>query len=79
MHGDTERQIVIAVRLGANFNLYYQWYHKGKKIGKLFEITLKHGDMYFMSDKAVGYDWKKPSLYTLRHGAGSKELIGLDN
>jgi hypothetical protein len=77
MHGDTERQIVIAVRLGANFNLYYQWYHSGKKVGSLYEITLEHGDMYFMSDKAVGYDWKKSSLYTLRHGAGPRELIGL--
>ncbi len=79
MHGDTERQIVIAVRLGANFNLYYQWYHSGEKVGSLFEITLSHGDMYFMSDKAVGYDWKKSSLYTLRHGAGPRELIGLDS
>jgi hypothetical protein len=26
MHGDAERQIVIAVRLGAPFPLYYQWY-----------------------------------------------------
>lgn len=79
MHGDAERQIVIAVRLGANFNLYYQWYHSGEKVGSLFETTLSHGDMYFMSDKAVGHDWKKSSLYTLRHGAGPRELIGLES
>ncbi len=78
MHGDTERQIVIAVRLGANFNLYYQWYYQGEKVGQSFETTLSHGDMYFMSDKAVGYDWKKSSLYTLRHGAGPRHLIGLE-
>ncbi len=78
MHGDTERQIVIAVRLGANFNLYYQWYYQGEKVGPSFETTLAHGDIYFMSDKAVGYDWKKSSLYTLRHGAGPRHLIGLE-
>lgn len=78
MHGDTERQIVIAVRLGADFNLYYQWYYQGEKVGNLFEYVLSHGDMYFMSDKAVGHDWKKSSIYTLRHGAGPKNLIGLE-
>lgn len=31
-----------------------------------------------MSDKAVGYDWKRSSIYTLRHGAGPKKLIGLE-
>jgi hypothetical protein len=77
MHGDSERQIVIASRLGGDFPLYYQWYYQGEKVGKLFECVLSHGDMYFMSDKAVGYDWKKSSIYTLRHGAGPKSLIGL--
>ncbi len=28
-----------------------------------------------MSDKAVGHDWKKSSIYTLRHGAGPKEKV----
>ncbi len=78
MHGDTERQIVIAARLGGDFPLYYQWYYQGEKVGKLFECVLSHGDLYFMSDKAVGYDWKRSSIYTLRHGAGPKKLIGLE-
>lgn len=74
-HGDTERKIVIAVRLGADFPLHYQWYHAGEKIGDVFTNVLKHGDMYFMSEKAVGQDWKKPSLYTLRHAAGNINLL----
>lgn len=78
MHGDTERQIVIATRLGGDFPLYYHWYYQGEKVGKLFECVLSHGDMYFMSDKAVGHDWKKSYIYTLRHGAGPKSLIGLE-
>ena len=27
--------------------------------------------MYFMSEKATGNDWKKSSIVTLRHAAGS--------
>ncbi len=77
-HGDTEREIVIALRLGAKFPLYYQWFRHNQKVGPVFETILEHGDIYFMSDKAVGHDWKKSSLYTLRHGAGPKHLIGAD-
>jgi hypothetical protein len=77
-HGDSEREIVIAVRLGADFPLYYQWYHQSKTIGPLFETILKNGDMYFMSEKAVGTDWKKSSIYTLRHAAGYKKNVGLE-
>lgn len=77
-HGDTEREIVIAVRLGADFNIYYQWFKNSEPIGKLFSYTLKHGDIYFMSEKAVGRDWKSRSKYTLRHAAAKNpKLIGL--
>lgn len=77
-HGDAEREIVIAVRLGDDFNIYYQWYKDSEPIGKLFEYTLKHGDMYFMSEKAVGSDWKSRSKYTLRHAAAKNpKLVGL--
>ena len=31
---------------------------------------LNSGDVYIMSDKAVGFDWKRSSLLTLRHAAG---------
>lgn len=79
-HGDTERKIVVAVRLGASFPLYYQWYHKNERIGKIFKTVLDHGDIYFMSDKAVGHDWKYSSKYTLRHACAIKpSLIGIKN
>jgi hypothetical protein len=77
-HGDSEREIVIAVRLGAKFNLYYQWYKDNQPVGELFKHTLCHGDIYFMSDKATGNDWKRKSIYTLRHAAARREkLVGL--
>jgi hypothetical protein len=33
-------------------------------------IELAHGDMYAMSEKAVGFDWKKKKIFTLRHATG---------
>ena len=70
LHGDSERKIVIAFRLGATFPLYYQWFHKGEAIGDRIEISLDHGDIYIMSEKATGNDWKTRNKLTLRHAAG---------
>ena len=30
-----------------------------------------------MSEKAVGYDWKRSSIYTLRHAAGTSKYTSL--
>ncbi len=70
-HGDAERVIVIAIRLGVSIPLYYQWHLDGEERGKRIEIPLlEHGDLYAMSHKATGNDWKKRKIYTLRHAAG---------
>jgi alkylated DNA repair dioxygenase AlkB len=69
-HGDTERSIVIAVRLGVSLPLTFVWYHKSKPISERIDFHLNHGDIYFMSEKATGNDWKKRSKATLRHAAG---------
>lgn len=69
-HGDTERRIVIGARLGQKTPLVFQWYHKFSRIGDPIPINLEHGDIYIMSDKATGNDWKSSSKYTLRHAAG---------
>lgn len=69
-HGDAERRIVIAIRLGASMPIYYQWYRQSKPIGDRFEIPLNGGDIYIMSEKAVGTDWKKKKVATLRHATG---------
>ena len=74
-HGDTERRKVIALRLGDSFPLHYQWYCESLPVGKRGQLNLGEGDIYFMSEKAVGFDWKKRKVPTLRHAAGySKEL-----
>jgi hypothetical protein len=77
-HGDSERKIVVGCRLGGNMPFYYQWYQNGVPQGKLFRTTLKHGDMYIMSEKATGHDWKKKKILTLRHAAGSKKYTKVD-
>ena len=69
-HGDSERRLVVAVRLGATIPLHFQWFYKGKPIGERMVFDLHHGDLYVMSDKATGHDWKLKNTATLRHAAG---------
>lgn len=68
-HGDKERKVTIGARLGDSFNLYFQWYYQSKKVGNLATFELEDGDMYFMSEKALGNDWKTRNKYTVRHAA----------
>lgn len=68
-HGDTERKIVVGARVGESFPLWYKWYINHVDIGNTYKLNLNHGDMYVMSEKAVGFDWKQSSKYTLRHAA----------
>ena len=69
-HGDGERKKVVAMRMGASMPLYYQWFQRSKPIGKRVKIDLYDGDMYVMSEKAVGFDWLKKIIPTLRHATG---------
>ena len=45
-HGDAERRIVIAIRLGAALPIYYQWYQNSKPVGERIEVPLNGGDIY---------------------------------
>lgn len=74
-HGDTERRKVIGYRLGNDFPLHFQWYHDCEAIGQKASFTLSHGDLYMMSEKAVGTDWRCRSKYTLRHSAGFDHVL----
>ena len=76
-HGDSERRIVIAARLGDSIPLVYNWFCESQAIGQKINLILNHGDMYVMSEKAVGTDWKKKSIYTLRHAAGCAKYTTL--
>jgi hypothetical protein len=74
-HGDAERKVVIACRMGATLPIHYQWFKNGKPVGKRMIIQLNHGDLYAMSEKATGFDWKKKSVYTLRHATGCEKFL----
>lgn len=69
-HGDAERRVVIAARMGDSIPIHYQWYQEGKPVGENVKIKLHDGDVYAMSDKATGHDWKKRKIPTLRHATG---------
>jgi len=78
-HGDTERVVVICISIGCdNYPMRWQWFKDGMPVGESIDITLNCGDVYIMSEKAVGADWKLRSIYTLRHAAGAKRYTGLD-
>ena len=71
-HGDAERRKVVAWRLGENMSLHYQWFIRSMPIGKNIKFTVNGGDIYLMSETAVGTNWLKTSTVpTLRHAAGS--------
>ena len=73
-HGDAERKKVIALRFGESMDLCYHWYKNSERVGKMFKIKINHGDLYMMSSKATGTDWKKRKIFTLRHAAGSRKF-----
>jgi len=73
-HGDSERRIVVCVRLGASMPMDFQWFQRSLPVGKRFNFTAHHGDIYAMSEKATGFDWKRRSILTLRHAAGCKKF-----
>ena len=73
-HGDSERRKVVAIRLGSSMPLHFQWYHDLVCIGENYKIYLNDGDIYIMSEKAVGNDWKKRKIFTLRHATGSNNF-----
>lgn len=77
-HGDSERKKVLAIRLGETIPLCYTWYHNNQNISDILTInSLEHGDMYIMSERTTGYNWKCKSKYTLRHSAGCKKYTSI--
>ena len=77
-HGDTERVVVICLSIGGfNYPMRWQWFKDGMPVGKHIDIHLNSGDVYIMSEKSVGADWKLKSKYTLRHAAGANKYRSL--
>ncbi len=78
-HGDTERVVVMCITIGGGggYPMRWQWFKDGMPVGKAIDIELNDGDVYVMSEKSVGADWKKKVIYTLRHAAGAEKYRSL--
>ena len=79
-HGDAERCLVLAVRCGAkggspSMPMKFQWYYKNSPVGEMANIELQTGDVYVMSEVAVGTDWRHSSRLTLRHATGADKYV----
>jgi hypothetical protein len=74
-HSDLERRIVVGLRLGASFPLYFWWYLNSKIISSRLDFSLNNGDIYFMAEKTCGFDGKKKKIPILRHAAGFEHNI----
>jgi len=77
-HGDSERKTVICLSLGKSTTLRFQWRLPGSSEHTLspIDIEVNHGDVYIMSEKATGFDWKHRSKVRVVHSAGSEKYIG---
>tara|TARA_Y100000741_G_C18215545_1_gene543587 strand:+ start:357 stop:1151 length:795 start_codon:yes stop_codon:yes gene_type:complete len=74
-HGDEERKKVLGIRLGGNNDLHFRWYKNRKRVNNRISIPLENGDIYIMSSKASGNDWRDKNIYTLRHATGCEKFI----
>jgi len=80
-HGDSERNRVICLTLGASMTLRYHWRLPNSIQHELKpnDIILRHGDVYIMSEKATGSDWKDLNIPRVVHAAGNAQYIGKSN
>lgn len=69
---------MICLNLGKKSTLRYYWRVPNSSENRFgpTDITVKHGDVYIMSEKASGHDWRLRSKVRLVHAAGSSKYIG---
>ena len=79
-HGDNVRKTVICLSLGTPSRLRYQWRLPGtsEHAHSPVDVGVGHGDLYVMSEKATGYDWRLRSRVRVVHAAGHAKYIGKD-
>ena len=74
-HGDTERVCVSCLRIGESMPMKFGMFWNCKLRGKPFETVINGGDLYFMSEEAVGAEWKSRSKWIWRHCAGAPKYL----
>lgn len=77
-HGDAERRKVVGVRVGQSLPLHYAWFRHSQPVSSdAVKLQLHHGDVYIMSEKATGQDWRCKNILTLRHSAGCDKYTSM--
>jgi hypothetical protein len=71
--GDGDRREVIGIRY-SSIPMYWQWYHKGEPLHDPIVVPMNPGDVYIKAEKAMGTDWKKMRIPTLRHATGCANI-----
>jgi hypothetical protein len=83
LHGDKERRLVLAYRVGEGRPLLFWWFEPGpghavpcRRNGEPVTqtIVLNDGDGYVMSANAIGGEYGR-NVYHLRHAAGDIEVL----
>lgn len=74
-HGDTERVCVACLRVGESMPMKFGMFWNCLLRGKSFQTTINGGDLYFMSEEAVGAEWKRKSKWIWRHCAGAPKYL----
>lgn len=74
-HGDTERVLVACLRVGHAMTMKFGMFNNCLMKGKSFQTIINGGDLYFMSEDAVGAEWKHRSKWTWRHAAGAPKYL----
>tara|TARA_R110001592_G_scaffold37561_1_gene125147 strand:- start:843 stop:1709 length:867 start_codon:yes stop_codon:yes gene_type:complete len=74
-HGDSERVCVSCLRVGESMPMKFGMFWNCKLRGRPFETLIKGGDLYFMSEEAVGAEWKSRSKWVWRHCAGAPKYL----
>ena len=77
-HGDTERVVVACLRVGASMPMKFGMFNNSLMKGKSFQTIINGGDLYFMSEEAVGAEWKHSSKWTWRHAAGAPKYLKMN-
>lgn len=74
-HGDTERVCVACLRVGASMPIKFGYFWNCLVRGETTEIILNGGDLYIMSEEAVGAEWLSKNKWVLRHCAGANKYL----
>jgi len=78
-HGDDERPNtpVIGVNMGESRFLTFRSFFRHRFLGEEIRLQLNTGDMYFLSEEAVGVGWIRDSYRRVifRHRAGSERFL----